>query len=360
MSSELTGKERISRQLKHQSVDRIGAFESFWFQTQRKWAAQGKITEGESMSRHFGLDLAHNWTFNLKLDPEKADVILAENDETVTLLDGNGATLRQHKKHASTPEHVDYSVKEQKDWEAVKEQLQPTKNRIFFESYKAEKKRCEEDSRFFCWAGVNVFESMHPVCGHEYMLMGMALEPEWVADMANTYADLHINLMEILISEAGKPDGMYFFEDMGFKERPFMSPDMYRELIMPAHKKTIDFAHSHDIPVIMHSCGFIEPLLPYMVEAGIDCLQAMEIKAGMDLIRIHKNFGDKIALMGGLDARLVGNNDLPGIKKELEAKISAVKDNYGFILHTDHSIPESAEYESYKYFLETGRRLGTY
>ena len=110
----------------------------------------------------------------------------------------------------------------------------------------------------------------------------------------------------------------------------------------------------------MHSCGFIEPLLPYMVEAGIDCLQAMEIKAGMDLIRIHKNFGDKIALMGGLDARLVGNNDLPGIKKELEAKIAAVKDNYGFILHTDHSIPESAEYESYKYFLETGRQLGTY
>lgn len=139
-----------------------------------------------------------------------------------------------------------------------------------------------------------------------------------------------------------------------------MSPEMYRELIMPAHRKTIDFAHSLGLPVVMHSCGFVEPLLPYMVEAGIDCLQAMEVKAGMDLLRIYRDFGEKIALMGGLDVRPVANNDLPGIRRELETRIPIVKGRNGFILHSDHSIPESAEYESYRYFLETGLELGRY
>jgi uroporphyrinogen decarboxylase len=139
-----------------------------------------------------------------------------------------------------------------------------------------------------------------------------------------------------------------------------MSPAMYRELVMPGHKKTIDYAHSIGLPVIMHSCGFVEPLLPDMVEAGIDCLQAMEVKAGMDLLRIYERFGDKIALMGGLDVRPVASNDLDGIRRELESKIPFVKRKNGFILHSDHSIPESTNYETYRYFLELGRKLGTY
>ena len=87
------------------------------------------------------------------------------------------------------------------------------------------------------------FELMHPVCGHEYMLMGMALDPDWVKDMVNTYAQLTVDLQEILFAEEGKPDGIWFYEDMGFKERPFMSPAMYSEIIQPGHK-TIDYAQA--------------------------------------------------------------------------------------------------------------------
>ena len=74
----------------------------------------------------------------------------------------------------------------------------------------------------------------------------------------------------------------------------------------------------------MHSCGFIEPLLPGMVEAGIDCLEAMEVKAGMDLLRIYKEYGEKIALMGGLDVRPVASNDIDGSRRELDSKIPCV------------------------------------
>jgi uroporphyrinogen decarboxylase len=188
----------------------------------------------------------------------------------------------------------------------------------------------------------------------------MALDPDWITDMASVFADLIIGLYEELFALEGKPDGIFFYEDMGFKARPFMSPDMYRELIQPAHKKTCDWAHGLGLPVVMHSCGQVRSLLPGMIEAGIDCLQAMEVKAGMDVLEIFKTYGDKISLMGGLDTRFVANNDIPGIKAELELKIPVLKKGNGFIFHSDHSIPESTEYDTYKYFLDYGRKLGTY
>jgi NAD(P)-dependent dehydrogenase (short-subunit alcohol dehydrogenase family) len=47
-----------------------------------------------------------------------------------------------------------------------------------------------------------------------------------------------------------------------------MSPDMYKQFLYPAHKRTFDYAHSKNLNVMVHSCGFVEPLLPHMVEAG--------------------------------------------------------------------------------------------
>lgn len=351
--------ERISRILQRKSVDRIGLYEHFWGDTQKKWTEQGHIKPGENLSNHFGFDMASTWCFKMVADLDFEPEIIEEDDETILKKDGNGAFLRNHKLHNATPEHVDFSVKDRTLWESdIKPKLIPDPSRINFEAYAKEKAEAAKNEQFFCWAGTNVFELMHPVCGHEYMLMGMAMDPDWVKDMVNTYAKLTINLMEILFAECGKPDGIWFFEDMGFKERPFMSPDMYKEIVQPGHIKTIDFAHSQGLPVIMHSCGFIEPLLPGMVEAGIDCLQVIEIKAGMDLLRIYEKFGDKISLCGGMDARNLVANDLAAIDAELKEKIPIVKEGFGYILHSDHSIPDTCDYATYRHFVDEGLRLG--
>jgi uroporphyrinogen decarboxylase len=110
----------------------------------------------------------------------------------------------------------------------------------------------------------------------------------------------------------------------------------------------------------MHSCGFIEPLLPGMVEAGIDCLQVIEVKAGMDLLRIYRNFGDRLSLMGGIDVRVLYTNDKAVIDAELLKKIPTVKGHFGYVLHSDHSIPDTVNYDSYRYFVDRGMELGSY
>ena len=360
MSTTMTGKERIARILKRQKVDRIGLFEHFWGDTQKLWTSQGHIKPGEDLATHFGFDMSICWPFNYVANLDWKDQTIAEDQDTVTIKNGNGALLKRHKQHDTTPEHIGFDVTDRASWESIaKPQIKPERRRINFEAYRAAKAAAAANNRFFCWSGINVFEQMHPVCGHEFMLLGMGLDPEWIIDMARTYAELNIELMKILFAEEGLPDGVWFYEDMGFKGRPFMSPEMYKEMIFPFHKQTFDYVHSLGVPVIVHSCGFVEPLLPGLIEAGMDCLQVLENKAGMDPLRLHRLFGDKISFCGGMDARNLVANDIAAIDKELKDKIPTLMKG-GYILHSDHSIPEQCNYETYRHFVDEGLRLGTY
>lgn len=357
----MTGRERMERIFRHQKADRIGLYEHFWGDTHKSWTESGAIPPNTDFAERFGFDVSECWAFNLTADLDFEPVTISETDTTVTRKDGNFATLRRHKRHDATPEHIAFDVTTgEKYYELIRPLLTAERRRINFDAYRREKERAAQAGRFFFWSGVNVFECMHPVCGHENMLVGMALEPEWIADMAMDYARLTVELQQTLFAECGKPDGIWFYEDMGFKERPFMSPAMYAELIAPAHKYTIDYAHSIGLPVMMHSCGFVEPLLPGMIASGIDGLQVIEVKAGMDLLRIYKNYGDKLALMGGIDVRALYSNDRAVIDRELEAKIPIVKQGFGYSLHSDHSIPATVTPETYEYFISRGLELGKY
>ncbi len=357
----MTSIERIGNILRRRPVDRIGVFEHFWGDTHKKWSSEGHLPEGVSLEDHFGFDLQLCWPFNLvgKLDYQAETI--EETEETILQRDGNGAVLRRHKLHDSTPEHVDFLVKDRAGWdEHVKPFLTPDRKRINFEAYRDAKKLAAEKQRFFCWSGVGVFECMHPVCGHQEMLMAMLTDPEWVKDMVDTYAQLSADLMEILFAEEGWPDGIWFYEDLGLKARPFISLDMYREFIQAGHRKQIAICAAKGLPVIMHSCGFVEPLVPGMIESGVDCLQVIEVKAGMDLLRLHADYGDRLSFIGGMDVRVLYTNNRAIIERELVGKIPEVKRHYGYVLHSDHSIPDQVEYDSYRYFVERGLELGTY
>lgn len=358
---ELTGIERIGNILQRKPVDRIGVFEHFWDDTYRIWTENGWIPQGLAFGDYFGLDLQLFWAFNLVADLDFIPLVVEETEETILKRDGNGALLRRHKLHDSTPEHVDFLVKDRRGWEEhIKPLLTADPRRINFEGYRLAKQEAAEKQRFFCWSGINVFELMHPVCGHEYMLMGMALDPEWVCDMTETFSRLTIELQEILFAREGRPDGIWYYEDMGYKQHPFMSPRMYREIIQPAHTRTMQWAHSQGLPVIMHSCGYVEPLVPGMLEAGMDCLQVIEVKAGMDLVRLYQKYGERLSFMGGIDVRVLYNNDRQEIDRELEAKIPLVKQGCGYVLHSDHSIPNNVHPDTYQYFIEKGLSLGKY
>ena len=359
----MTSIERVANALARKPVDQLPAAVAPWGATVERWKREGHVKEGEDIGEHFDQDIRESWILNGVADIDFKEVVLEETEETILKLDGNGAKLRRHKLHDSTPEHVDFTVKDRAGWEEHTKPhlLDVNRRRINFDSYRKDRAYAAVKERFFTWSGMAPFELMHPVCGHEYMLMGMALDPDWVKDMVVTYAEWTIMHLETLFAEEGRPDGMFFFEDLGFKGRPFMSPAMYKDIMFPGHRRLFDWSHSLGLAVILHSCGFVEPLVPDLVEAGIDCLQAMEVKAGMDMPRLAERFGDRIAFFGNIDVRALIANDRGWIDRELNTKIPPVISRHGgggYILHTDHSEPPEVDYDTMRYFIERGRTTG--
>jgi len=362
--SELTPRERIARILRREPVDRIGLHESFWPDAVRRWRGEGRLGPEESPHDHFGLDVRQYGGHTMAAWMDYTEEVLEETDETKLVRNANGAVLRWWKHKSGTPEHIDFLVKDRRGWaEHIRPHLtapDAAERRVNLEGYREARDRCAREQLYFCWCGINVFECLHPMCGHEHMLIGMIDDPDWVRDMCEVYADLIIAIQETYFSKVGPPDGVFFFEDMGFKHKPFMSPRMYKDIVWPAHKRTFDFAHARGLPVILHSCGYVEPLVPGLIEAGMDCLQAMEVKAGMDLPALKRAYGDRIAFMGGVDVRPLVANDRDAIVRELQAKVPPAMAGGGYCLHSDHSIPDQVDYETFRFFLEEGVRIGTY
>lgn len=362
----MTARERYFNLLNRRPVDRAAFHEGVWGETSKRWLKEGHLKEEDMVPVAFtsklGMEYECSGSFNSEARLDNPNNIVEENEETKLVRNGNGALLRYWKNKSGTPEHVDFLVRDRAGWEEhIAPYLKPDRKRVDFENYRKVKKGAAEKNMFFCWAGASVFEQIHPVCGHEYLLMGMALDPDWVREMAHAFSELTINMWEMLFAEEGLPDGIFLFEDMGFKDKPFMSPAMYREIIMPAHKRLIGWAHQRSLRVIMHSCGFVEPLVPHMIEAGIDMLQAMEVKAGMDMPRLNKLYGDRLGFWGNIDIRTLISNDRRRIDAELIKKIPplmATKTPY--VLSSDHSTPPEVDFETLIYFRDRGLELARY
>lgn len=369
----LTSKERISRILRHEPVDRIGLFEVFWRETARKWSEEGHYEKPEMVEDHFGLDLARTNScitppsttlIDTVADLDVGERVVEETDEWRLVRNGNGALLRWWKNSSGACEHVDFLVKDRRGWEEnIRPRLQDAglyERRINFDLYRSWRRKCEEGKRFLSCGVVGAFDLMSPMCGHENLLVGMALDPDWVREMGELYTTGVIEMLEVLFEREGLPDGMWVWDDLGFKNGPFMSPAMYRELLFPQHKRLFDYAHSRNLPVILHADGNMQALIPDLIEAGLDCLQPVEAKSGMDLVKLKKAWGKKLAFIGGMDARVLITGDLKVVTAELERKLPAAMAGSGYILQVDHSVPHQVTYKTYRYFVEKGLAIGTY
>jgi uroporphyrinogen decarboxylase len=357
----MTSRERVLNALRRRPVDRVPYFDYYWPETIERWTAEGYLKAGENIDEHFNQDVWHGVGINNTIaNMDFKDAVLEETEDTILTINGNGAKLRVHKKHSSTPEHAGFTVTNRQSWnEHIKQHLLKADCRRYDAlAYRKQKDEAAAASRALLSILMGPFECMHGVCGHEYLLMGMVEDPDWVREMTDTFVNLTIILLEELYAEAGVPDGIYLAEDMGFKFKPFFSPTMYDEIMLPAHRRLMSFFHSRNLPVLLHSCGFVEPLVPGLITAGIDCLQPMEVKAGMDMPRLVDKFGDRISFCGNIDAMTLLANDLAKLEAEMKAKIPPVMARSGYLLHSDHSIPPQVDYETMKFFFQRGCEIG--
>ncbi len=140
----------------------------------------------------------------------------------------------------------------------------------------------------------------------------------------------------------------------------FFSPDMYCELLMPAHKLICDFFKSKGLFMILHSCGYNMEFIPLYIEAGFDCIQPLEVKAGNDMLKLKKLYGDRLSFMGGIDVRAMSSTNPDDIVREISTKIPFMKKGGGYIYHSDHSVPDDVSFKQYCRVMELVNEYGKY
>jgi len=202
-----------------------------------------------------------------------------------------------------------------------------------------------------------VWELMRQSMGDITMYESLLLDPAWIRDYNRVYTDFFKKYFAYIIEQAGRPDGIWLYEDLGYKNGLFAPPRVLAELIFPYYKEMVDFFHGYDLPVVLHTCGSTAQALPLIVEAGFDAVNPMERKArDNDPFAFAERYGDRLAFVGGLDARVFESNDKEIIRREVSAYIEGMKERGArLIFASDHSISPNTRYESYLYALEVYR-----
>ncbi|HEY3416379.1 MAG TPA: uroporphyrinogen decarboxylase family protein, partial [Armatimonadota bacterium] len=259
---------------------------------------------------------------------------------------------------SGTPEHVDFDCTTPQRWEEIYKPplLEFDPERVYLQSSREKLEQARAKGKYAMFSGLHVYEQLRGMLGDVVMLESFALEPEWIQDICETVTTFYIRHCDYLFNEAGQPDGAFIYEDLGYNKGLFCSPTMYRELIMPSHKRLFDYFHGRGMPVILHSCGKVAEAIPAIIEAGVDCLQPMEAKCGQNVVELAKQYGDRLSFMGNIDVRILEEGDKAAIEAEVAGKMEAMKElKAAYFLHTDHSVSPKVSFDSYKYMLEVYR-----
>lgn len=146
-------------------------------------------------------------------------------------------------------------------------------------------------------------------------------------------------------------DFAYFTEPIAGSFGPVISPEMFRRFAIPRYKKIAALLREHGIDIIiMRSFGNIEALLPDMVEAGVTGLWMTDtIPSGMDYLAIRKEYGRKLALIGGIDANVL-MRDEEAIRKEIYEKVPPLLESGGYIPTIDNRARAHIPFKNFAYY----------
>ncbi len=353
---ELTCYERMKCVYEHREGDRIPFFDGPWAATVERWHKEGMPKE-MAWQDYFGVDKAAG--IGADNSPRYECKTIEENDEYRIFTTQWGATLKDFKHSATVPEFISFTVTSREKWEEAKKRMTPSMDRVDWKSLKENYKKWRKEGLWVgahFWFGFDVSHSW--MVGTEQFLLWLVEDPELCVDIFNTYLDVDIALFQKIWDEGYRFDGIGWPDDMGYKHNQFFSLPMYRELLKPVHKRAADWAHAKGLKVSLHSCGDVNPLIPDLIEIGIDLLNPLEVKAGMDPIHIKKTYGDRLALHGGINALNWSKPDV--IREEISRVVPFMKQNGGYIFGSDHSIPSDVSLKDMKEIVALVKEAGKY
>lgn len=200
--------------------------------------------------------------------------------------------------------------------------------------------------------------------GMETLYLKMYDDPAVVHSLMKHLVDYYAEVsMRIFDAADGAIDIFFIGNDFGSQTGPLLGPDLFREFILPHIVRLVDLGHQYRLKVQMHCCGGYAPLLPGLIEAGLDGLHAIQPCChGMDLSRLKNEFGRKILLNGAIDSHHVLINGTPGsVRQSTREVLKIMMPGGGYVAGASHdSILEETPVENIVAMFDAIREFGSY
>jgi uroporphyrinogen decarboxylase len=346
----MNNRERFLSVLQFEKPDWFPVMEymGFWNEVVSAWNEQGhNFQTVDEIHEHFGLMRPHYVPINFNFVPPFEVRIIEETDRHITMIDEQGCTKKVEKRSSAMPHYLDFPIKGRRDFEAIRERLNPFDVRYPADWDSLVKQYARRDYPL----GLLIrgpFAFCRDFVHFERLMMMVYDDIDLIRDMMNFQVDFTIQLWDKAVREIDV-DFVYLGEDMAYKNGPMFSPDILNELVAPLYHKLSDFFKSNGIRnFILDSDGCALKLLPMYIENGITGILPVERAAGMDPVKIRKEY-PKLQMIGGVDKLKIAEGGA-AIDSEI-AKIRGVVKSGGYIPSFDHSVPPIVSYHNYTVYM---------
>lgn len=211
--------------------------------------------------------------------------------------------------------------------------------------------------------GTNAIFAGHTVCDWYCIL---AAEPEYAGEILRATAERAVENSKLYLQAIGKYIDIILLSgtDFGSQKSEMFQPDIFRDLHRPNYKLITDSIHqNHDVKVAMHSCGSIFNIIEYIVEAGIDILNPLQVSTNnMDPKKIKEQFGGRIVFWGGgADTQTVLPYGTPEeVAQQVKERIEIFAPGGGFIFTPVHNLQYGVPPENVDAMIEAAKKYGKY
>jgi uroporphyrinogen decarboxylase len=192
-----------------------------------------------------------------------------------------------------------------------------------------------------CDTSPNVFEMWWRLRGMEQTFLEIALRPHLTQEMLKRCNDFGKKLADGACRRY-QLDWLWMGDDVGSQTGMMMSPDTWRQMIKPQLASCVQIAKEHGCWSAFHSCGAIRPIIPDLVEIGVDVLNPIQCNCeGMDPLDLKREYGKELAFMGGVDTQgILPNGTASEVYKATERLIEGMTaDGGGYVLAASHTVP---------------------
>jgi uroporphyrinogen decarboxylase len=339
--------------------DRVPIHDGYWDEALDRWQKEGLSREIASdrhaLGEYFDTEIR---TISVDSSFQFEERIIDEDERYITKVTKNGTVVKFIKGKTSTPGLISFPAGSREEWEKLKGRLRSVEGRLpdnLGEKYRA----YVEKQRYVVLCVHDPYEASWSKLGPTYLLESMKTDPDFARDVFKTINDLNLAVCEHFFGLGYEIDAGWIWGDIAYCRGTFFSPQMYRDILYPLHRRLIGFFVDRGLPVVYHSDGDIRQVLPLLVEAGVRCIQPLEAKANMNLFDLKRDYGDKLVFMGNVDFDKIAMGPREA-EEEIRTKVGMGKEGGGYVYHSDHSVPPTVSLEEYKRVLKMVKSYGTY